>query len=187
MLCKKWTKIENRFRYSNNELLTASRLFLHHRNGPQHVHLGNNDERLIIPIKQRFISPPSVDLFQHLTLSGSDKFLTEPLSKQIRKKHVVGGPGLLVEEQPAATAAIITTSKLKTKKCCRGNEWSAEDVPKKQEVIYNLDELFQPVSLLLPTDAQIHGYRNVVDDIKPVTEHIQDDLKYDFRTKTHSF
>lgn len=165
------------------------------------VHLDNNDERLIIPIKQRSIYAPTVKLFQHPALLNgihSDKFpATEQLSKLNKKhwKHHIIPEELLVHHQPAANgAAIIATTKFNLKKCCRGNnEWrSTEDVVpnKQQEVVHNFDELFQPVSLLLgPADAQIHGYGNVVveDDIKPVTEHIPDDLKYDFRTKTHTF
>lgn len=48
----------------------------------------------------------------------------------------------------------------KGKKCC-GNEWIA-------------------VAAGLPV------YHEITEDVKPVVEHIQDDLKYDFRTKTHS-
>lgn len=49
-----------------------------------------------------------------------------------------------------------------SKKCC-GNEWVA---------------IVEPTSIY-----QNHGQS----DVKPVVEHIEDDLKYDFRTKTHSF
>ncbi|XP_074038336.1 uncharacterized protein isoform X2 [Leptinotarsa decemlineata] len=59
------------------------------------------------------------------------------------------------------------------KKCC-GNEWVADD----QEV--------HLVHVLVPTTSPLfYGYRKS-EDVKPVTEYIEDDLQYDFRTKTHS-
>lgn len=66
------------------------------------------------------------------------------------------------------------------KKCC-GNKWLLDS----KEV--SLEELIRPVSLpsYQPPQPVIHEYQNF-DDVKPVTEIIEDDIKYDFRTKTHS-
>ncbi|XP_018566905.1 uncharacterized protein LOC108907634 isoform X2 [Anoplophora glabripennis] len=66
------------------------------------------------------------------------------------------------------------------KRCC-GTKWALGDT----EVA--LEELIRPVSLSAyrPPQARIHEYQNF-DDVKPVTEIIEDDIKYDFRTKTHS-
>ncbi|KAJ8971484.1 hypothetical protein NQ317_008077, partial [Molorchus minor] len=64
------------------------------------------------------------------------------------------------------------------KKCC-GNEWTLDDIKE----VEPLEELYRPVSLPSPHILKYHKD----EDIKPVTEHIEDDLKYDFRTKTHSF
>lgn len=53
-----------------------------------------------------------------------------------------------------------------SKKCC-GNEW---------------------VAVVEPTSIFYHSNQNYgQSEVKPVVEHIEDDLKYDFRTKTHSF
>jgi hypothetical protein len=67
--------------------------------------------------------------------------------------------------------------------------WKATDVEKIFEKEVSLEEPFRPVSLLgvggFLSSRQIHG-GSQFDDVKPVTEHIEDDLKYDFRTNTHS-
>lgn len=71
------------------------------------------------------------------------------------------------------------------KKCC-GNKWALEG----KEVSF--EELIRPVSLPAyrpplpsPPRTPIRGYHSF-DDVKPVTEIIEDDIKYDFRTRTHS-
>ncbi|KAK9880874.1 hypothetical protein WA026_013201 [Henosepilachna vigintioctopunctata] len=50
-------------------------------------------------------------------------------------------------------------------------------------VLDGLGELLQPVSL--PAFENYGITQSKTDDVKPVTEIIEDDLKYDFRTKTH--
>lgn len=48
--------------------------------------------------------------------------------------------------------------------------------------ILGLGQLFRQVSL-----PQVQNYGSAhAEDVKPVTEVIEDDIKYDFRTKTHS-
>lgn len=72
------------------------------------------------------------------------------------------------------------------KKCC-GNEW-----------LYLLDNILDSYyyeqhydvrHMQLPpiTNGQLYLKEYQDEDIKPVVEHIEDDLKYDFRTNTHSF
>ncbi|XP_044269568.1 uncharacterized protein LOC123014489 [Tribolium madens] len=55
-----------------------------------------------------------------------------------------------------------------------------DDEKNLKEVV--LEEPFRPVSF----DFNSLPKSNRFDDVKPVTEHIEGDLKYDFRTKTHS-
>lgn len=78
------------------------------------------------------------------------------------------------------TSASKLRSRLKLdagKKCC-GNEWSfltdKEAVNKFSEPVFGA--YYYP-------SGQVFKY----EDVKPVVEHIEDDLKYDFRTNTHSF
>lgn len=52
-----------------------------------------------------------------------------------------------------------------SKKCC-WNEW---------------------VAVVEPTSIYLSNQNYGQSEVKPVVEHIEDDLKYDFRTKTHSF
>ncbi|XP_063915255.1 uncharacterized protein LOC135131434 [Zophobas morio] len=54
--------------------------------------------------------------------------------------------------------------------------WKAIPVEKKGPAL--AQEPFRPV---------LHAFSPPEDDVKPVTEHIEGDLMYDFRTNTHSF
>lgn len=65
------------------------------------------------------------------------------------------------------------------KKCC-GNEW----LFLLDEPVYDIRHHHHHLTTT-GTTGQDFPYDN--DDIKPVVEHIEDDLKYDFRTNTHSF
>ncbi|KXZ75519.1 uncharacterized protein LOC103314865 [Tribolium castaneum] len=56
-----------------------------------------------------------------------------------------------------------------------------DDEKNLKEVV--LEEPFRPVSFDFNSLAKS---KHRFDDVKPVTEHIEGDLKYDFRTKTHS-
>ncbi|XP_049819290.1 uncharacterized protein LOC126264652 [Aethina tumida] len=126
-----------------------------------------DDERLILPKDFPLSS---------LKVVPDNKFYTDLLKPEKKTKYVKDPFG----------------GKLKSgvdKKCC-GNEW-------KGEVGIPLEKLFQPVllaapppPLLYPHDTGLSGDDDHYGDdnhVKPVTEHIEDDLKYDFRTKTHSF
>ncbi|KAL3275946.1 hypothetical protein HHI36_020680 [Cryptolaemus montrouzieri] len=54
-----------------------------------------------------------------------------------------------------------------------------------QEVVPGgLEELFRPVSIAALENYGITESKS--ENVKPVTEIIEDDIKYDFRTKTHS-
>lgn len=82
------------------------------------------------------------------------------------------------------TANIKLKSSLKTndKKCCEDGWWWLTS--KNNFAPYQLMQ--QPRRPTYYPSNQDYGYR-IVDDVKPVVEHIEGDLKYDFRTGTHSF
>lgn len=68
------------------------------------------------------------------------------------------------------------------KNCC-GDGWPWL-TSKNNAFPYSLMQ--QPLRPTYYPSNQDYGYR-AVDDVKPVVEHIEGDLKYDFRTGTHSF
>lgn len=84
------------------------------------------------------------------------------------------------------------------KNCC-GNEWLyLIDKIRDSSSFYNNNnnyiqqqQQFYEIPHVIPyittNNGQLYPYQNKEDDIKPVVEHIEDDLKYDFRTNTHSF
>lgn len=61
-------------------------------------------------------------------------------------------------------------------------DWNISDDDEKNLKEVVLEEPFRPVSYGFNSLPKSHHF----DDVKPVTEHIEGDLKYDFRTKTHS-
>ncbi|KAG5887953.1 hypothetical protein JTB14_037346 [Gonioctena quinquepunctata] len=97
-------------------------------------------------------------------LRAGNKFYVQlsEINKKPLKYVGIGSVGILMASLgPAPTKH--------WKKCCR-NEWKIGD----QEMHHK-----EPASPLF------YGYRKL-EDIKPVSEYIEDDLQYDFRTKTHS-
>lgn len=82
------------------------------------------------------------------------------------------------------TANIKLKSSLKTndKNCCEDRWWWLTS--KNNFAPYQLMQ--QPRRPTYYPSNQDYGYR-IVDDVKPVVEHIEGDLKYDFRTGKHSF
>lgn len=132
----------------------------------------DEDESLIIPKRHS-----EVKVLNPLTYG--DK-LYAPLPK-INKKHLKYAKHTPIFTKFKPTFDLSDVGK----KCC-GNKWGLEG----KEV--SLEELIRPVSLPAyrspapsPHLIPMRGYQSF-DDVKPVTEIIEDDIKYDFRTQTHS-
>lgn len=77
----------------------------------------------------------------------------------------------------------------RTSPCKLKSGWTAfeEDSKKCSGEGIEWVSLVQPKWMIYPNLNHDGGGVQESSDIKPVVEHIEDDLKYDFRTKTHSF